>query len=192
MGYPMLRAQPHRRIAGWLGVAALTVLLVGCTGTTAGQGLYLGAGPATPPTSASTSAPTTTSAPSTTTESTSTEPTSSSPPPTTTSAPPPTTSGSAPPPSGEPLAADGWTVESFTYGAGAVELFDGDARITNTADVARSALYTFTLFDGETIVATFVGASSAVPPGATIDVPLISGDTFVAGEFSVDFEAVSF
>lgn len=83
---------------------------------------------------------------------------------------------------------DGWLVESFDYSGGAVGLFEGTARITNTADTTRSALYTFTLFDGESIVTTFIGSSTEVAAGATVTVTLLSGDPYVEGEYSVDFQ----
>jgi len=168
----------------------LVLTLAGCTGTTGGQGLYLGSGPGSPttsPTSASSSAPSTTSE----SETTSAEPTTTSNAPTTTTSappPPPPPTSSSPPPTGGQLSDDQWVVESFEYNDGGIGLFAGTARIRNDADASRSALYTFTLFDGETIVATFIGSSSEVAAGDSVTVSLISGDDFVDGEFSVDFQ----
>lgn len=178
------------RVARWLIGTILLVALAGCSGSTAGQGLYLGSG-APPSSSESTSGePPTSTAPTTTSEGTTSASTTSSPapPPSTTAAPPPPPSSSAPPSGPGGLIDDGWLVESFEYSGGASGLFEATARITNTEDTERSAIYTFTLFDGESIVATFLGSSNEVPPGDTVTATLISGDTFVEGEFSVDFQ----
>lgn len=179
-----------------IGPVVLALALAGCTGTTAGQGFHLGAG-ATPTTPPSTSAAPTTTATETTT--TTAEPT-SEPPPTTTSAPPPTTTSAPPPPTtsappSDPagqLTDEQWVVESVTYEDGGIGLFSGTARIRNDADTTRSGLYTFTLFDDETIVATLLGASSEVAAGDTVTVSLIGGEAYVEGEYSVDFQADSF
>lgn len=177
------------RMAPLLTLTALLAVLAGCSGTTAGQGLYLGAGSATTSGSETTSSAPTSTAPTTTAETSTTADTttsSPSPPPATTSAPPPPSS--APPSGPEGLTDDSWVVESFEYSDGGIGLFSGTARIRNDVDTARSALYTFTLFDGEAIVATFIGSSSEVAPGDSVTVSLISGDDYVEGEFSVDFQ----
>lgn len=174
--------------------ALLTLIAVAalgaCTTTTDGQGLYVGLGPG--PTSPSSSDPD--PSPATTdptAASTSTASTTTAAPPTTTAAPPPPTTSQPPPtssPSGDGLRDDDWVVETFDYGDNGIGLFDGTARIRNDAVTSRSALYTFTLFDGESIVATFIGTSSEVAAGDTVTATLVSGDTYVEGEFSVDFQ----
>lgn len=168
-------------------LVALVLALCGCSGTTAGQGFYLGAGPTAPtPTTPvpTTSAATTTS---TTTETTSTPPTTATPPPTTTSAPPPTTSAVPTTSPGGELSDDDWVVESFEYG-GDFGLFTGTARIRNDAGTVRSAIYTFTLFDDETLVTTLIGSSNQVGPGETVTVSLVGTEPYVEGEYSVDFQ----
>lgn len=179
------------RVARPLALLVLLAALAGCSGTTGGQGLYLGAGTGSVTTTpgASSTAPASTSAPPTTAETSTTTPTTtSSPPPTTTSAPPPPTATSAAPTGPEGLTDDGWVVESFVYSGTVGLLFEADSRIRNDADTTRSAVYTFTLFDDETIVAMFLGNSIEVAPGDSVTATLISGDTFVEGEFSVDFQ----
>lgn len=83
---------------------------------------------------------------------------------------------------------DGWVVESFEYTVSPIGLVAGTARITNTADIPRGALYTFTLLDEETIVTSFTGSSNEVPSGDTATVTLLGGDTYVEGEFSYAFQ----
>lgn len=170
-------------------VVLLTVV-VGCAGSVEGQGGYRGAGQAGTSTTSESAPPESTSAETTSPETTSSEPTITVSP-STTSAPPPTTSGPAPPPpptNGGQLSDDEWVVDSFEYSGSVIGLFDGTARITNAASTQRSAVYTFTLFDGETLVASMIGSSSEVASGDTVTVSMISGDDFVEGEFSVDFQ----
>ncbi len=168
-----------------LPTALLLTFVVGCAGSVEGQGGYLAVGPAGTPTTSESSPPATASETSTTEAPTTTNPPTT----TSTSVPPPTSPPPAPPPSGgDQLSDDEWVVESFDYGGSAIGLFDGTARITNTASTQRSALYTFTLFDGETIVATMIGSSTDVAAGDEVTVSMISGDDFVEGEFSVDFQ----
>lgn len=173
-----------------LAAVLLTGLAAGCGGTVTGQGNYLGAGApttSTPPTTASSSS-----------ASESTEPTSESPTPsaTTTATTTPTTVTTTsvvttttppPPPPGEEFNQDGWVVDTVEF-SDSFGFFDGTARITNTADAARSGLFTFTLFKDEALVATLIGTVTDVPPGDTVTATLISGDTYVAGPYSIDFQ----
>lgn len=162
-----------------LGVAVvLAGLSAACGGTTTGQGSYVGVGPAAAPT---TQPP----------ESTSAQP---PPPPataaetTTTTAPPPATS--APPtatPSDE-LAAQGWVVDSVEFRESVINTFEGTARVTNTAAAARSALFTFTLFVDEDVVASMIGSVSEVPAGGAVTVDLVGFDPYVEGPWSIDFQ----
>jgi len=191
------------------------ILLPACAGTLTGQASYLGQPPAatssgsggTGGVPSSTSDPATTTPPGTGTTasgSTTFEPT-GTPPSAGTTAATTTTSGgttsaggttdptspssqSGPPPSGGELTAQSWTVRSTQFSADPAGNFQGTARITNTADRSRSAGFTFTLFQGETLLASLIGFGTEVPAGDTVTVSLISIDPYVDGEYSIDFQ----
>lgn len=198
------------RIRALLALAP-AILLAACAGTLTGQASYLGQPPAAtssgsggtggvPPATSdpATTTPTdtgTTASGSTTFEPTGTPPTAA----TTTTAGGTTSAGgttdptspssqSGPPPSGGELTAQGWTVRSTQFSADPAGNFQGTARITNTADRSRSAGFTFTLFQGETLLASLVGVGTEVPAGDTVTVSLISIDPYVGGEYSTDFQ----
>lgn len=185
---------------GWVRVPLIAVLLAGaaagCGGTVAGQGSYLGSGPM-PPTETSTAPsstqpePTTTASPTTTPPTTAPTTTATTTQTATTTAPPPppttqTTASTGPP--SEEFNAQGWRVDSVDVNESVLDTFEGTARITNTADTARSAVFTFTLFVGEELVATMIGSVSEVQAGDTVTVDLIGFDPYVAGPYSIDFQ----
>ncbi|MBA2417194.1 MAG: hypothetical protein H0V64_15180 [Geodermatophilaceae bacterium] len=169
----------------------LSVLVAGCGGTVSGQGSYLRAGPAvpsstgTPSTGAPTSGAPTTGEP---TESTSAEPSPTTENTSTSAAPTTASATSAPPPPSEEFDSQGWVVESVEFSSDILGNFQGIARINNTADIPRSALFTFSLFKGEDLVAALIGSVTEVPPGDTVTVQLIGLDPFVEGPYSIDFQ----
>ncbi len=178
-----------------LTAGVLALLVTGCSGAVSGQGSYLGVGPATAPTtsvppseSGSTSAQQTTSTPQTTSAQQTTAATSTSAPPPPTSAGPTTASPTGAPPPSDELSQDGWVVESVEFSESIIDTFEGTARILNSADTARSAVFTFTLFVGEDLVATMIASVSEVPAGDTVTAQLIGFDPYVAGPYSIDFQ----
>lgn len=97
-------------------------------------------------------------------------------------------SRSGPPPSGGELTDQGWTVGSTQFSADPAGIFQGTARITNTTARSRSAGFTFTLFQGETLLASLISFGTEIPAGDTVTVSLISIDPYVDAEYSIDFQ----
>lgn len=89
-----------------------------------------------------------------------------------------------------PLRDAGWLVEAMVVRDNGAGLFEGEARIVNTAPTARVATMTFNVFVGEDSqekVATLRAFVGLVPPGGRETVPLIGFTQYVDGPHSIVF-----
>jgi hypothetical protein len=64
----------------------------------------------------------------------------------------------------------------------------GIARVKNVGSTPLSGTFTFTFFQGGTIVGTAQGSAQGVSPGQTVTVQLVSQDKMFAGRFRYQFQ----
>jgi hypothetical protein len=64
----------------------------------------------------------------------------------------------------------------------------GIARVKNVASTSLSGSFTFTFFQGGTIVGTAAGSAQGVSPGKTVSVQIVSQDKMFAGRFRYQFQ----
>lgn len=95
-----------------------------------------------------------------------------------------------PVPAQEPgvMADKSFIVDSVRIGGDALGDFSGSARIKNDANEERSAVVTFTVFDGGEAVGVLSGSVQEVSPGQVVTVQLVSTDPYVASATEYDFQ----
>lgn len=82
----------------------------------------------------------------------------------------------------------GWVVQSLMTADDGVGDFGGTARITNTNDSAKTAVFTFTLARAGQQIASLQGSAQQVSAGKTVTVQLISQEKYSAGKYTWDFQ----
>lgn len=98
----------------------------------------------------------------------------------------PAETGTTTPPE-DALSDGGWTLESVQLSE-SLGNFGGTMRVINTDGATRTGFFTLTLLLNGDVVGTALGIANDVEAGSTSTVLLLSGDPFVAGDLTYEFQ----